>query len=530
MPHRIFVMLMVLLAYGSVTQLGFVSDDHGLITHPNTGVASQSWTELVESDLWHFQESQSGYYRPLMMLSLKLDHLLFGYWAPGYHLHSLAWHLATVWLLGVLVSRHLGPRPGSTAAMLYGLHPLVTEQVAFISARNDSMASALGLGAILAVTSSARTRGRLAAGGILAAAACLAKENALIVFALLPLTEWARHRKLTLEGRHAALLSGVLAAALVRALLGPGLSHTPPLAAADMVASKAVILFGFSIGKLVWPWPLTDSTHLAYLASAEPIPAVVAAMIVAALLYRGGRWAVAGLVFALLSMVPGTLAIASRYLIADRYLALAVMGLSIAAAAAIPTGRRWGWAAVFCIPLAWSAHQRSLEWKTDLSLAAAAHQASPTPYTAAWLGHELARSGDTRAALPLLEAATSGSPPTCDFSAEWIRLTSSLQGATAGVAVARQIWDRGCAAAPGVRGSWALAHLQAGQIEEARNILTPPPPSCNRWLAAPVVTLAMLDNDLETATNCRSTAGLDRAELEAVVAPLLSHLQQRSRD
>ena len=70
MRPLLLLILTALLFYLPVVNLGFVSDDHGLITNPSTGIASQSLLTIFGGDLWHFQESQSGYYRPLMMLSL----------------------------------------------------------------------------------------------------------------------------------------------------------------------------------------------------------------------------------------------------------------------------------------------------------------------------------------------------------------------------------------------------------------------------------------------------------------------------
>ena len=110
--------------------LGFVSDDHGLITHPVTGIGQQSVGQIFSLDLWHFQD-QVGLLPPLMMLSLKLDHVIFGDWAGRYHLLP---RLAPgcVWLIGRLFGQLLGEDRGALAAGIYALHPLLSEQVAFI--------------------------------------------------------------------------------------------------------------------------------------------------------------------------------------------------------------------------------------------------------------------------------------------------------------------------------------------------------------------------------------------------------------
>jgi len=517
-------MVLTLIVYGSVASLGFVSDDHGLITHPTTGIAHQSVGQIFSLDLWHFQESQSGYYRPLMMLSLKFDQVIFGDWAGGYHLHSLAWHLACVWLIGRLFGRLLGESRGVLAAGIYALHPILTEQVAFISARNDSMATALGLAALWQVGSRHATRRQCIIATVLAAAACLSKETGLVVLGLLPLMDWARRRDSIGLNRYAAIVTGVTAAFFIREMIGPGLLHTPPMNGAELVDAERLSLIGHMLGKLTWPWPLTDSTHLAYIGTVDPTPALAALIIMAFASLRGGRWGRAGVVFALVSLVPGMLAVASRYLIAERYMGLAVLGLSVAIAASVPRRKGTLWALILLLPWAWSITQRVSDWTTDLTLAESAHRVGPTPYTAAWLGHELGSAGQPEAALTFLDEATAGSPPTCDFASEWIRLTRITAGPEAALVTAKDVWDRGCAGGTGVRGEWALTHLEAEDVASARTILTPRPTTCSPSLVVPVVVISLLDGGVEQAKHCARTSQVPQQVLQPQVDRLLAQL------
>ena len=521
-----FIIAVTALAYGSVATLGFVSDDHGLITHPITGIGQQTVSQIFTQDLWHFQQSQSGYYRPLMMLSLKVDHLLFGEWAGGYHLHSLAWHLACVWLINLLFGRLLGDARGALAAGIYALHPLLSEQVAFISARNDSMAIALGLAAIWQVGSRRPSRGQCIAATLFATAACLSKETGLVVLGLLPLIDWAKGRDAVGWHRYAAVATGVTTAFFVREVIGPGLTHSPPMNAAELVQDERLPLLGHMLGKLTWPWPLTDSTHLAYLGALDPLPVASTLILMALLVTMGRRWGRLGVLFALVSLLPGMLAIASRFLIADRYLGLAVLGLAIAIAGTAPRSRRALWGLLVMVPLAWPISQRVGDWKTDLSLAKSAHAAAPTPFTSAWLGHELGSVGQVDSALPYLEAATAGDTPTCDFAGEWIRLTRQANGVDAALSTANRVWDRGCASGPGVRGEWALTHLEGGDVQSARKILTPRPTTCSPTLALPVVVISLLDGGIEQAKHCARTARVPQHVLQPEVDRLLVSLTQ----
>jgi hypothetical protein len=76
------------------------------------------------------------YFRPVYLLFLSLDRLLFDYWAPGYHFHSQLWHTLSA-LLIVQVGRKLGfsNRAAFLAGTLFGLHPMAAESLGWISAR-----------------------------------------------------------------------------------------------------------------------------------------------------------------------------------------------------------------------------------------------------------------------------------------------------------------------------------------------------------------------------------------------------------
>ena len=78
----------------------------------------------------------------------------------------------------------------------------------------------------------------------------------------------------------------------------------------------------------------------------------------ALLVTMGRRWGRLGVLFALVSLLPGMLAIASRFLIADRYLGLAVLGLAIAIAGTAPRSSGALWGLLVMVPLAWPISQR----------------------------------------------------------------------------------------------------------------------------------------------------------------------------
>jgi hypothetical protein len=124
-------------------------------------------TLSLETVRWAFTETWCNYWAPLTWLSLALDYAIWGLDPFGYHLTSVLLHaigtglffLASVRLLQVQAATSAGGTsrsPGAVlacaalAALLYGIHPLRVESVAWAAERKDVLSVLLGLGAILA--------------------------------------------------------------------------------------------------------------------------------------------------------------------------------------------------------------------------------------------------------------------------------------------------------------------------------------------------------------------------------------------
>ncbi len=107
--HLLLLALVVLLAYGSSLVTDVFGDD--LILIRNAKNISWSLHDLSQSfrldqndmtDGWLppvFQGFLLHYFRPMIMASIKLDTVLWGTWAPGFHLTNLLCYLAIVFLL-----------------------------------------------------------------------------------------------------------------------------------------------------------------------------------------------------------------------------------------------------------------------------------------------------------------------------------------------------------------------------------------------------------------------------------------------
>jgi hypothetical protein len=81
---------------------------------------------------------QVGLYHPLTMLSLAIDHSIWGKEAFGYHLTSLLLHLLNVALVFIFIKKlGLDSKGAFLVALLFGIHPMHVESVCWISARKD---------------------------------------------------------------------------------------------------------------------------------------------------------------------------------------------------------------------------------------------------------------------------------------------------------------------------------------------------------------------------------------------------------
>jgi len=104
----------------------------------------------VETLGWAFRGGGPPLYHPLTMLSHALDVSLFGDAAWGHHATSLLLHALNGWLVFLLLGRVVSPKRALLGALLFALHPMRAESVAWISERKDVLSGTFGLLALLA--------------------------------------------------------------------------------------------------------------------------------------------------------------------------------------------------------------------------------------------------------------------------------------------------------------------------------------------------------------------------------------------
>lgn len=212
----------------------------------------------------------ADYYRPLQLLSYKIDFALGGGAPWAFHATSVLWHAMASALVYMVAARSFRERPfGEIAARASGLvfaaHPIHTESVAWMAARPDPMVTTFVLAAVYLVLAQRRLGvGRLCLVSGLCLFAMLSKENGMATVALLPLVSVLRSQWATpAEGRFMRTEASQIFAATLAAAAGYlllryfGLTHyggVPPRLP-EHPFSTLLAAWGWYIGKLLWPFP-----------------------------------------------------------------------------------------------------------------------------------------------------------------------------------------------------------------------------------------------------------------------------------
>lgn len=449
--QRVWVALAALGVFAGTLLNGFVYDDVQLVLENPWPRTLAGLRESFGQPLFGFLESSTAqdarhsYYRPLMHVWLFVLRQGFGLQPWAYHLTLMLAHAAAsllvLWLLRACLSSARsasGEGAGAWAvlggALLFALHPVHTEAVAWVSGAMDvGMALAMLVAARLWLPAPATPRRALGAG-LAWLVGLLFKETAFV----LPVLLWALERATasaqerggwSIQARRHGLLGlgGAAYAVLRLSALGGAL----PGRGAERTSSALASVLAFPAdlgGKLLWPSPLAVLSPGGPVASWADARVVAGGLLLLGLLglavwawRRDARVAQAGLFWLALPAAPA-LALQARGVdaYAERYLYLPSIGFVLLVGLGLrgallrwPGGARTlrlasgGVLAVFtALTLAYVP-----AWRDDLSLwtYVQAHVVD-RPLIHAKLGDLHLNAGRLDAALPELELAASGLP------------------------------------------------------------------------------------------------------------------------
>ncbi|XP_077517055.1 protein O-mannosyl-transferase Tmtc3-like isoform X2 [Amblyomma americanum] len=180
------------LCYANALGCGFVFDDASAVRDNRDLRPSTPIGRLFANDFWgtpiHKEQSHKSY-RPLCVLTFRLNYWLHELRPAGYHLGNVILHSLVCMLFLRVCSMVVPRKPSVVAALLFAVHPVHTEAVTGVVGRAESLSSVFFLLAFLAYARAAdrwkRTEWRpLVACVVLVAVATLCKEQGITVVAV----------------------------------------------------------------------------------------------------------------------------------------------------------------------------------------------------------------------------------------------------------------------------------------------------------------------------------------------------------
>ncbi|XP_046643729.1 protein O-mannosyl-transferase Tmtc3-like [Daphnia pulicaria] len=249
-------------AYWNALQCGFVFDDISAIKdnkdlRPHTPVSN-----LFFNDFWGTlmtKEQSHKSYRPLTVLTFRLNYLLHQLEPWGYHATNVLLHAAVCLLYLRLCVMFLVPSTAFVAALLFAVHPIHTEAVTGVVGRAELLSAAFSLVAFLVYSKSIGRSGKTGWSGIavtIALVTCgmLCKEQGITVVGICLIYDLCVVNKL-----YGNQLLKVVKASLGAGgqLTGSGPSH---------VGSKALHLAAVSCGRTRSIFPRTAVLTMSTLA------------------------------------------------------------------------------------------------------------------------------------------------------------------------------------------------------------------------------------------------------------------------
>lgn len=130
--------------YAPSLDFQFILDDHRFTNDPRIQMPDHVW-EYFSNFVWaQFIGGPPSFYRPIFLLWMRINFLLSALSPWGWHLLSIAKHVAVAVLLGLLVWRLLRDRTAALlASALFVLHPAQAESVAWVTVPDPLMSAGL---------------------------------------------------------------------------------------------------------------------------------------------------------------------------------------------------------------------------------------------------------------------------------------------------------------------------------------------------------------------------------------------------
>lgn len=330
--------------------------------------------------LWAFTSGDAANWFPVTRVSHMLDVQLSGMDSGWHHTVNVLIHAAAVLLLFAFLYAATGARwPSAFVALIFALHPLHVESVAWVSERKDVLCAFFWFLALWAYVRSRYV--------FLATAFCLGlMSKPMIVtlpFVLLLLDLWPLRRPPAWRAKLPLFaLSAAAAAVTILVQKSSGAVETLSAVPLTLRIENALVTYVVYIARMFWPTGLAVFyPYPASLPAWQPVLAGLAILGISGLVWVSFRkypYLAVGWLWYLGTLVPviGLVQVGSQSR-ADRYMYVPMVGLALMLAwGAADVLRKWPGARIalvalaaagcaFCVPLTWT---QAGYWKNSESL------------------------------------------------------------------------------------------------------------------------------------------------------------------
>ncbi len=128
------------MVYARTLVLDYTKLDDSIFIVENAQYNADANNIVVSFQRGLFNPTKDAYYRPLFLVDFILESRLFGVKPAGYHFTNLLFHIISVMLLFLFLKRiKIPPADSFLLSLLFAVHPVLTQAVAWIPGRNDML-------------------------------------------------------------------------------------------------------------------------------------------------------------------------------------------------------------------------------------------------------------------------------------------------------------------------------------------------------------------------------------------------------
>jgi tetratricopeptide (TPR) repeat protein len=180
--------------YAPTLSYDFVYDDTTQIEMAQSRFTWSQVPDYFTTDVWKYTSNTPGnYYRPVFLVWLMLNFQVFGLAAAAWHATTIAMHVLATLLVYMLAWKLIrDPLIAGTSALLFGVHTVHVEAVAWISGVTEPLFAVLSLGMLVAYIEWRErhdSRWRIISVALFALA-IFAKETAIVLPLMVLAYEW----------------------------------------------------------------------------------------------------------------------------------------------------------------------------------------------------------------------------------------------------------------------------------------------------------------------------------------------------